>query len=70
MMLESIQEFAYSSTGIALEYDTILAKIRALVSNKVTMADGPTPLDVDQMNVDYTKYSQRSSPTTTRSSTS
>ena len=70
MMLESIQEFAYSSSGIALESDTILAEIRALVNNKVTMADGPTPMDVDQMNVDYTKYSQRSSPTTIRSSTS
>ena len=33
MMLESIQEFVYSSLGIAVEYDTILTKIRALVSN-------------------------------------
>ena len=29
MMLESIQEFVYSSLGIAVEYDAIFAKIRA-----------------------------------------
>ena len=50
MMPESIQEFVYSSLGIAVECDTILAKIRALVSNKVAMADGPTPMDVDKVS--------------------
>ena len=49
-MPESIQEFVYSSFGIAVEYDTILAKIRDLVSNKVAMADGPTPMDVDKVS--------------------
>ena len=39
MMLESIHEFVYSSLGISVEYDAILAKIRASVSNKVAMAD-------------------------------
>ena len=48
MMLESIQEFVHSSLGIAVEYDTILAKIRESVSNKVAMTDGPTPTDVDK----------------------
>ena len=55
MMPESIQEFVYSSLGIAVEYDIILAKIRAFVSNKVAMADGPTPMDVDKVSVDYAK---------------
>ena len=55
MMPESIQEFVYSSFGIAVEYDIILAKIRASVSNKVAMADGPTPMDVDKVSVDYAK---------------
>ena len=45
----------YSSLGIAVEYDAILAKIRALVSNKVAMADGPTPMDVDKVSVDNAK---------------
>ena len=55
MLPESIQEFVYSSLGIAVEYDAILAKIRALVSNKVAMADGPTPMDVDKVSVDNAK---------------
>ena len=55
MTPESIQEFVYSSLGIAVEYDIILAKIRAFVSNKVAMADGPSPMDVDKVSVDYAK---------------
>ena len=55
MMPESVQEFVHSSLGVAVEYDAILAKIRALVSNKVAMADGPTPMDVDKVSVDYAK---------------
>ena len=55
MMPESIQQFVHSSLGVAVEYDAILAKIRALVSNKVAMADGPTPMDVDKVSVDYAK---------------
>ena len=43
MMLESIQEFVYSSLGITVEYDTILAKIRASVSNTKATADGQHP---------------------------
>ena len=34
MMLESIHGFVFSSLGIAVEYETIIAKIRASVSNK------------------------------------
>ena len=41
--------------GIAVEYGVVLAKIRAFVSNKVAMADGPTPMDVDKVSVDYAK---------------
>ena len=52
MMPESVQEFVYSSLGTEVEYDTILAKIRALVSNKVAMASGPTPMEVDRVAVD------------------
>ena len=55
MMPKSIQEFVYCSLGIAVEYDTILAKIRASVSNKVAMADGPTPMAVDKLSVDFAK---------------
>ena len=52
MMPESVQEFVYSSLGATVEYDATLAKIRALVSNKVAMADGPTPMEVDRVVVD------------------
>ena len=45
----------YSSLGIAVEYDAVLAKIHTLVSNKVAMADGPTPMDVDKVSVDHAK---------------
>ena len=55
MMPESIQEFEYSSLGIAVEYDAIFAKIRGFVSNKVSMAHGPTPMDVDKVSVDHAK---------------
>ena len=61
MLPESVQEFVYASVGIAVEHDTILAKIRALVSNEVAMADGPTPVDVDRVNVDYTKVPMKHS---------
>ena len=44
MMLESIQEFLFSSLGALVQYDSIIVKIRAVVSNKVTMADGPMPV--------------------------
>ena len=61
MMPESIQEFVYSILGITVECDTIFAKICASVSNKVAMADGPTPMGVDNVSVDYvevqTEYS-------------
>ena len=57
MMLESIQEFVHSSLGLAVEYNTILAKIRALVSNKVVTTEGPTPMDVDKASVVYAKGS-------------
>ena len=55
MMPESIQEFGYFSLGITGEYGTIVAKIRALVSNKVAMADGPTPMDIDKLSVSYAR---------------
>ena len=55
MMPESIQEFVYSSLGIAVEYDIILAKIRAFVSNKVAMADGPTPMDVEKVQTEFSE---------------
>ena len=51
MLRESIQESVYSSLGIAVEYDTV----SRLVSNKVAMADGPTPMDVDRVTVDCSK---------------
>ena len=55
MMPESIEEFVCSSLGIAVVYDTSLSKIRALASNKVAMADGPTTMDVDKVPVDCAK---------------
>ena len=46
MMPQSVQEFIYTSIGSTIDYDSIVQKIRAVVSNKVAMAEGPTPMDV------------------------
>ena len=49
-----------SSLGNTVEYDTILAKIRALVSNKKSHGRLPT-LDVDKVSVGYAKVQTESS---------
>ena len=54
MMPESIQEFSYSSMGAKTEYDSIIADLRAMVSNKVLMAIGPIPMEADRVAVDAT----------------
>ena len=52
MMPESIQELVYTNLGSgAVNYEETVAKIRALVSNKVAMAEGPSPMEVDRVAV-------------------
>ena len=46
------QEFKCSSLGPVFEYDSIIVEIRAMVSNKVVVVDGPTPMDVDRFAFD------------------
>ena len=48
MMPESIQEFVYSSLGIAVEYDTILAQIREV---QTKFSEDDQEIDVVNMSI-------------------
>ena len=50
MMPLSIQEFVYTAVGDKIDYDMTVQKIRALVSNKVAMAEGPVPMDIGRVD--------------------
>ncbi len=51
MMPASIQEIVYQSIGHTVCYEDVAQKIRAVISNKVTMSAGarPAPMDVGQV---------------------
>ena len=49
MMPMSVQEFVYTAVGDKIEHDMVVQKIRALISNKVAMAEGPLPMDVGRV---------------------
>ena len=51
IMPQAVQELVYQSIGDKLDYDEVTAKIRSVVSNKVAMMEGPTPMDVG--NIDH-----------------
>jgi hypothetical protein len=49
MMPVSIKELIYTTIGAEVEYDEVVHKIRAVISNKVAMATGPCPMDVGKV---------------------
>jgi len=51
MMPISVQELIYQSVGKTADYDQVIQKVRAVVSNKVAMmaGNGPTPMDVGEV---------------------
>ena len=51
IMPQAVQELVYQSVGDKLNYDEVTAKIRSVVSNKVAVMEGPTPMDVG--NIDH-----------------
>ena len=56
MMPESTPELVYTGLGSgAVNYEETVAKIRALVTNKVAMADGPSPMEVDRVAIRATE---------------
>ena len=50
IMPQAVQELVYQSIGDKLDYDEVTAKIRSVVSNKVAMMEGPTPMDVGKID--------------------
>ena len=46
IMPQSIQELVYTSVGTSVKYETIVQRVRAVVSNKVAMMTGPAPMDI------------------------
>ena len=50
MLPQSMQELVYTSVGQVVDYDVVVQKIRAVVSNKVAMMSGPTPMDVGKID--------------------
>jgi len=51
MMPVSVQELIYQSIGKTANYDEVIQKVRAVVSNKVAMMmnGGPTPMDIGEI---------------------
>ena len=49
MMPLSVQEYVYTSVGNEMNYETIIQRIRSVISNKVAMAQGPVPMDVGRV---------------------
>lgn len=49
MMPLSVQEFIYTCLDDKLNYNEVIHKVRAVVSNKVAMRDGPAPMDVSRV---------------------
>ena len=50
IMPPAVQELVYQSIGDKLDYDEVTAKIRSVMSNKVAMMEGPTPMDVGKID--------------------
>ena len=50
IMLQAVQELVYQSIGDKLDNDEVTAKIRSVVSKKVAMVEGPTPMDVGKID--------------------
>lgn len=50
MMPPSIQEYIYTTIGDKIDYDGTIQKIRAIVSNKVAMQDGPVAMDIGRVD--------------------
>ena len=50
IMPQAVQELVYQSIGDKLDHDEVTAKIRSVVSNKVAMMEGPTPMDVEKID--------------------
>ena len=50
IMPPAVQELVYQSIGEKLDYDEVTAKIRSVMSNKVAMMEGPTPMDVGKID--------------------
>ena len=50
IMLQAVQQLVYQSIGDKLDYDEVTAKIRSVVSNKVAMMEGRTPMDVGKID--------------------
>ena len=49
-MLQAAQEHVYQSIGDKLDNFEVTAKIRSVLSNKVAMMEGPTPMDVGKID--------------------
>ena len=50
MMPQSVQEYIYTAIGDRIDYEATIQKIRAIVSNKVAMAEGPVPMDAGRVH--------------------
>ena len=50
VMPQAVQELMYQSIGDKLDHDEVVAQIRSVVSNKVAMMEGPTPVDVGKID--------------------
>ena len=50
IMPQSIQELVYTSVGASIIYETVAQRIRAVVSNKVAMMTGPSPMDIGKVD--------------------
>ena len=50
MMPLSIQEYIYTTLGDSIDYEGTIQKIRAVVSNKVAMQQGPIAMDIGRVD--------------------
>jgi hypothetical protein len=52
----SVQEHVYSTLGDDVNYVNVMERIKLLVSNKVSMMSGPTPMDLGAVEHQYWAY--------------